>query len=298
MMAMSSLFHEEVVAEPDPDMPRVWGWAFAGVVFCLTFLSICIDVGNSRSSTAAIGYIFAPFISGALAIPGFATGWCTGYFLTWRRSPLDRRRWSAYAAGMVTLLVAGWIVSVLWHGNDLEVQVKRIQGLKGVELEAVMLDPKWNRNKFILGAVAENPEATELALHRIAATDLQELHEKMGSAFAVMGKNDRGLAVMRLVAKHPNTAAADLEILANSKDEQVLGDVAARPELSEATLRRLAVRGGYLVELGLARDPNAPPDILSNLALSSRRWRRARGTRSEAGPWSSSIARWERLWAV
>jgi hypothetical protein len=159
---------------------------------------------------------------------------------------------SAFASGLVPVLVGVWIVKSLWDGNDLEEQVHRIQTMNGTELEAVMTQPKLARNRFILGAIAENPKATALVLHRIATSDLPELHERMGSLFAVMGKNVRGLAVMRLVAGHVNTAAEDLEILAKSRNEYVLGDVAANPKLPEATLRRLAEHGGQLAEWGLA----------------------------------------------
>jgi hypothetical protein len=71
---------------------------------------------------------------------------------------------------------------------------------------------------------------------------------------------------MRLAARDANTAPEALERLAASTNEYVLGDVAGNPKLSEATLRKLANHGGYLVEWGLAHNRSAPRDILSRLA--------------------------------
>jgi hypothetical protein len=273
---VDSLFHRQAEAEIDPRSPRIWGWSFAVVVFCLTFLSVCVTTSNSRSSTAAIGYLFAPFIAGLFAVPGFAVGWCTGYFVTWRRSPMQRRRWSAYAAGAVTLLVAGWIITTLWRGNDLEQEVARVERMNSGELEAVMRDPKLARNKFILGAIATHPKASASVLHKIVATDLPELSESMSSAFEVLGKNDRGMAVMRLVARHPNTAPEDLETLTNSKTLSVRQDAAFSAKLSEATIRRLANEDRFAIAYSLSANAATPPDVLSTLALSGDEGVRAR----------------------
>ncbi|MCU1329166.1 MAG: Leucine rich repeat protein [Bryobacterales bacterium] len=281
---MDSLFHRQAEAEIDPGSPRIWGWSFAVVVFCLTFLSVCVTTSNSRSSTAAIGYLFAPFISGLFAVPGFATGWCTGYFVTWRRSPMQRRRWSAYAAGAVTLLVAGWIVTTLWRGNDLEQEVARVERMNSAQLEAVMRDPKLARNKFILGAIATHPKASASVLHKIVATDLPELSESMSSAFEVLGKNGRGMAVMRLVARHPNAAPEDLEFLANSKTLSVREYAASSGKLSEATIRRLANEDPFAMAYNLSGNAATPRDVLSTLALSADEGVRARVGRNPHTP--------------
>jgi hypothetical protein len=66
-------------------------------------------------------------------------------------------------------------------------------------------------------------------------------------------------------------SADTLEVLAQSPDDYVLGDVAANPKLSEATLRALAKKGGYLIEWGLAANPKTPPDVLAQLAQSENR---------------------------
>jgi hypothetical protein len=146
------------------------------------------------------------------------------------------------------------------------------------ELESALDRPDLASNKFVLGAVAQNPNATAAILHRIAILQRADLHEPMGSVFDLLGRNRNGLAVMRLVARHLNTSAEDVERLASSKNEYVLGDVAGNPKVSEQTLWKLADRaaqGVYLIEWGLARNPKAPKDVLSRLAGSSNQYARS-----------------------
>ena len=172
----------------------------------------------------------------------------------------------AITAAILAALLGAWAAKVYWDGNNISQEVRRIETMQSVELEAVLNQRDLARNKFILGAIAQNPNAPPAALHRIATMDRPELYERMGSSFDVMGKNRKGLAVMRLVAGNPNTSAEDLEHLATSTNEYVLGDVAASPKLSAATLEKLANRGGYLIDWGLATNSKSPGRILSNLA--------------------------------
>jgi hypothetical protein len=90
-----------------------------------------------------------------------------------------------------------------------------------------------------------------------------------GLAVTTFNHRRDGLAAMRMAARNANTAPEDLEKLAASTNEYVLGDVAGNPKLSTATLRKLANRGGYLIEWGLAHNPGTPQDILSRLARSA-----------------------------
>lgn len=155
------------------------------------------------------------------------------------------------------------------HGFTVSEQVRRVERMNAAGIEAVLNQPKWAANKFVLGAVAQNPNATAADLHRIVMTGRTELYDRMGSAFDVMGKNTKGLAVMRLVIQHPNTAPEDLERLATSKNEYILSDLAGNPKLSQATLKRLTERGGHLIEWGLARHPQTPQSSLVRFAQSS-----------------------------
>ncbi|MCU1326704.1 MAG: repeat protein [Bryobacterales bacterium] len=271
---MTSLFHNETKPEPNVTPQAAGLWA-AGIGAFLVFVISFIQISNSKSSTAAIGFLFLPFIAAFAAVPCFVTGWCLGYALTWWRSPVRRKRITAVAASTVPLTAGLWILHTVSFGFGTMQEVHRIEYLDAGQLRRVLDDRGLASNKFVLGAIAQNPRADSWTLHRIATTRLPELHEPMGSAFDVLGKNMRGLAVMRLVAKHRHTAAEDLDKLAQSPNEDVLSDVVGNPKLSTGTVRRLAERGGQWVELGVALNPAAPTDLLARLALSSNEFTRA-----------------------
>jgi hypothetical protein len=255
-------------------MPRRLGWVAGIICFCVSCVAGVYSIVNSRSSTAAVGFIFVPFAAAIISIPAFAAGWCWGYFLDWHRSRIGKRRILAITAGLFTVMVGIWTLKIVWDGLNLSQQVYGIQTMSATALEDVLNRPKLVGNKFILGAVAQNPNATAAILHRIAVLDRPDLYERMGSVFDVLGNNPSGLAVMRLIARHPNTASDDLEKLAASKNEYVRGDVAANPKLSEATLRSLATDGDYRIEWGLALNRRAPGDLLSGLGRSGNEYTR------------------------
>ena len=266
---MTSLFQGEVNSEEERNLPRLAGLVAAGLAFCgISFWEIQA-IFRSGSSTAAIGLIFVPIVGAIAAIPGFFAGWCLGFFLCHWQSTVKRRRILAIAVVLIPVAVITWVSFALRDGMNLSKQVHQIEAMNAEELESLFNSSPQSANKFILAAIAQNPNATAPILHRIVALERPELYEPMGSHFDVNGKNTKGLAVMRLIARHPNVAAADLEKLAMSTNKYVLGDAAANPKLSAATLRKLATRSNYLVECGLARNPQTAPDVLLKLASSA-----------------------------
>jgi hypothetical protein len=197
-----------ILSEPDPaedtETPRRFGLIAGILCFCFFFAAGVLSISQSKSSTAAVGYVFLPFYAAIMSVLAFLAGWCVGYFLVWYRSPAKTGRISAIAAALVPVILVilvGWALTTLSHRRD-------------------------------------------------------------------------GVAVTRLAARDANTAPNDLEKLAAGTNEYVLGDVAGNPKLSEATLRKLANRGGYLVDWGLARNRSTPRDILSRLAGSANEYTR------------------------
>lgn len=183
----------------DNQTPRRFGLIAAILCFCLFFAGGVLSISQSKSSTAAIGYVFLPFYAAIVSALAFLGGWCVGYFLIWYRSPAKTGVRSAIAAALVPIILiilASWAVTTFNHRRD-------------------------------------------------------------------------GFRATRLAARNPNTPPEDLEKLAASANEYVLGDVAGNPKLPEATLRKLASHGGYLVEQGLAHNPHTPQDILTRLAGSA-----------------------------
>ena len=85
--------------------------------------------------------------------------------------------------------------------------------MSGPELEREFDESHFRRNKYFLGALAENPAAGPALLVRIASLEDPALFEPMWSPWDVMGKNRKGIAVMRLVASHRNTPPAIREAL-------------------------------------------------------------------------------------
>jgi hypothetical protein len=198
-----TILREPVPAE-DKEMPRRFGLIAGVLCFCFFFAAGVLSISQSKSSTAAVGYIFLPFYAAIVFLLAFLAGWCAGYFLVWHRSPAKARRISAIAAviaPVILLLLGSWVFATLSHRRD-------------------------------------------------------------------------RLAAMRLTAGDANTAPEALERLATSTNEYVLSDVAGNPRLSEATLRKLANHGGYMVEWGLAHNHSAPRDILSRLASSPNEYTR------------------------
>ena len=157
-------------AEIDPGaksgMPRRLGCAAGIICFCVTCVAGIYSIVNSRSSTAAVGFIFLPFAAAIVSVPAFAAGWCFGYFLDWHKSRIGKRKMLAITAGLFTVMLGVWTLKTVWDGLDLSQQVYGIQTMNATALEDILIRPKLAGNKFILGAVAQNPNATAAILHR------------------------------------------------------------------------------------------------------------------------------------
>jgi hypothetical protein len=242
-------------------------------------------IARSTSSTAAIGYIFLPFFALALfGLPFGVAGACFGYLRAKRTAGELLLKPAPVFAGVILAAVAlGGVYSVR-EGHFLSEQVHRVSQMNPSELQDMMSSPSLGKNKYILGAIAQNPHATPDILHEIATISDPELHERMGSMFDLLGANRKGLAVMRLVARHPNVRPDTLELLAKSTDDYVLSDVARNEKLSERTLRELSKKGGYLIEWGISANPKAPIEILARLAQSSDRVTRDNVARNPHAP--------------
>jgi len=134
------------------------------------------------------------------------------------------------------------------------------------ELVQVFNESLFKRNKFVLGAIAQNRASSAILLDEIAKLSDRELHIKMGSLFPILGKNRKGLAVMRLVVLNPNTSPGTIEFLANSSsDEYVLGNIAGSPKVSLETLSRLERKKNYLIDWGLAGNRRTTSEIFEKL---------------------------------
>lgn len=242
------------------------------------------SIFRSTSSTAAIGCLFVPLVALVPAVPFFVLGFCAGFFAQARGATERRRRIAAWVSlGIAVVVVLTGAVYLV--DNLLTVyQVRECLQMDGGELEAFFRDGARNRNKFVLGAIAQNPAAGADLLDAISALDDPELHEGMGSVFPLLGENRSGLAVMRLVARHANVGTRTLERLAESPDDYVLGDVVMNPKTPVEILREAHRNGGYLVEWGLAANPETPGEILSEIAASDNEYTRSSVAKNPGTP--------------
>jgi hypothetical protein len=207
-------------------------------------------------------------------VPSAVLGFCAGYLLAARRAGRPMATLLMLLAGFVFVVVAAagaaFVSGNLCTGRE----VRRVAGMSSAELERELTSRRFGANPFVLAAVAQNPRASASTLRQIATRQDVQLHQKLGSLFDVMGSNTRGLAVMRLVARHPNVDADTLEILSHSDDDYVLSDVALNPKLAEPALSRLE-RGGPELDRALAHNPKTAPPVLARLSRSSNAWVRA-----------------------
>jgi hypothetical protein len=229
---------------------------------------------QSPSSTAAIGLLFVPFVALLPGLFGCVVGGAAAFLWRWWGTP--ERSWSPavmLAAASLVLLLGG---TGIWLAKNLRLwgAVDRVLQMEATELSSYFARGALREDRFVLGAIAQNPAADAALLEAIAHRDDPALHERMGSLFPLLGTNRRGLAVMRLVARHPNVTTAALVHLSQSPDGYVLGEVAGNEKTPVDLLRRLHARGGYLMEWGLARNPRTPPEILHTLASSSNEYTR------------------------
>ena len=222
---------------PAPPHPaRAWAF-YAGIVGALVALAVSAKgILSSGSSTAAIGFVFVPFIAIAVAVLAGVWGLALGTVVSHHRGVRGALR---------PVLLMAWVVSVAaptavaWEvaaGLALQREVHALESLDAAGLEAAFSGSRFRDDKFFLGAVAQHGAASPRLLERIAALPDPALRESMGSLWDVMGRNREGASVLRLVARHPATPADVLRRLAADED------VPLSREAAQALERRAKLR--------------------------------------------------------
>ena len=266
-----------------PEAP--WGlWAGIGGGLVAAGLSVK-GILASGSSTAAIGFIFVPFVAIAAMVPSAVWGLAAG--CVW----LSLRGAQRYAPAM---LMAAWAFAVagpavigweIWRGLALEHAVREAGALDARALDEALERSPWSRDKFYLGAIALRKDAGPALLDRIAAIDDPDLYEPMGSLWDVMGENRKGIAVMRLVADHRNARGETLaRLAAGPHADKLRHELARNPNTPAGVLQRWYDSTDYLVEWGLALNPNTPPAVIERLSRSENRYTRMNLTYNKATP--------------
>jgi hypothetical protein len=266
---------DDPIYRQNKDKLLVYGLISAAIGFALAAALTILSIKKSTSSTAAIGYLYVPMAGLFWSPPFFVFGFAIGYIKIWRSSQVRKLNVKIVLALAVSVVLLLTGVTFAGKGLWLTGLVHRIKYFDEAQLRNTLEASLFGKNKFVLGAIAQNKAASGELLDRIGRIDDKELYDKMGSVFDVMGENGHGLAVMRLVARHPNVLPETLEHLAECTNDYVLGDVAGNNKTSVDTLIRLRKRNTYLIDWGLARNPATPPEILSALATSGDEYTRA-----------------------
>lgn len=182
-------------------------WAlWAGIVGALATAALSTKMILSHgSSTAGLGFIFLPLVAAAAAVPIGLWGAALGHVVLHLRGRAAEPRivfWVALVAAASLPLALGYEI---WNGRALERAVAATRGMDAPALERAFEESSFRRDKYFLGALAENPAAGAALLERIASLEDPALYEPMWSLWDVMGENRKGIAVMHLVLANPNT---------------------------------------------------------------------------------------------
>lgn len=246
-------------------------WAlWCGVAGALATAALSVKgIFSSGSSTAALGFIALPLVAALGAIPVAAWGAALGHVVLRARGAVHSPPMVLVAALAVTAALPATVAYEIQRGLRLEAAVHEVQGMEVAQLQRAFEESPFRQDRYFLGALAQNPAAGAGLLADIAALRDPGLYEPMGSLWDVMGTNRKGLAVMRLVARHPNTDPATLEKFARDPDaQQVVHELAANPKTPLAVLERWFDSTDYLIEWGLALNPNTPLRVMQRLAAS------------------------------
>jgi hypothetical protein len=266
-----------------PEAPwALWSGVASGIV--ATGLSAKAILG-SGSSTAAVGFIFVPFIAIAAMVAGGIWGLAAGCVWLALRGAQRYAPGLLAAAAVFALAVPAGIGWECWRGLALQEAVRAVRVMTAGELDEAFRQSRWSDDRFFLGTIVQNPVASGALLDRIAALPDEALYESMGSLWDVMGENRKGIAVMRLLALHPNARGDTLGRLADGPHgEKLRHELARSPATPLPVLARYFDSTDYLVEWGLALNPNAPPAVMERLARSANQYTRLNLTYNPAAP--------------
>lgn len=252
---------------PGPLFPTALAYTLAWGVSAWT---IHQGIQGSAGSTSAIGYLFLPFLASWMALPWGLLGLAAG--LVARAIERPSRR-AVVLAALVGVPAGAWTVSTAVdaaHTARVIDRVVAIRGMTRAEVDTwVATDDPLRQDRYVLAALATNEATSAEVLAWIASLPDPALHRAQGSLRSELSRdNPHGLAVMRLVARHPAITPKILRGLARSPDDYVAGDVAGNRRTPPDVLEALFAEpreSAYLVWWGLARNPSTPQHVLDAL---------------------------------
>jgi hypothetical protein len=252
-------------------------WAlWTGVAGALATAALSTKMILSHgSSTAGLGFIFLPLVAAAAAVPIGIWGAALGHVVLHLRGRAPEPKivfWVALVAAASLPIAVGYEI---WKGRSLERAVAEVRTMNAAQAQRAFEESPWRRDKYFLAALAEHRAASAVLLERIASVENPDLFEPMWSLWNVMGENRKGLAVMRLVARHPNASGATLARLeAHPQSQELITEILANPNTPQPVLAKHYDDMHYRAEWGLAMNPKTPPAVMERLARSENRYAR------------------------
>jgi hypothetical protein len=264
-----------------------WRWGIAtGFIGALAGAAVGVKgVFSSGSSTAAIGLLFVPVDAAIAAAVAALWGAALAHAVLRLRGAQSGQPALLAAAIAVAVALPAWLGYETWRGLALERAVREVGAMDAHRLDEAFERSAFNRDAIFLGAIAQSPAAGAMLLDRIAGLPDPALFEPMGSFWNVMGENRKGIAVMRLVARHRNASGATLgKLAAHPHAEKLLYEILSNPNTRPAVLERYYDSTNYIVEWGLALNPRIPRYVMERLSKSANLFTRINLTYNRSTP--------------
>ncbi len=243
---------------------------FMLIVFIGYALLAAVATSKIDSSTAAIGYIFIPFAAFVIAIKVGFYGLALSYAFYVVKQKYSKINFFFIVSLFILLYGCWWVARQSIQIIQVRAAIKSVQTTHSAEEIAKIFNESQkildDNRQYILEAIALNPATSAQTLRDIADLNIASLHQRTYSLFFYQPENRKGFAVMRLVAKHPHTDEATLQILSNSPSSYVVEEVAQNPRVATSLLRTLWQEHGNNIALAISRNPHTPPEILVTLA--------------------------------
>ena len=262
----------------------------AGVIGGLLAAFISVKaIMASASSTAAIGFLFVPFLAAIAMVIAGGWGYATGCLWHALRGARRHHGIVLTLAAIIALGLPAWGAWQVTEGLSLERAVAETRGMSTGDLERAATESPWRQNRFYIGAIAQNPAASEALLERLShlpeALPEAELYEPLGSLWDVKLDNRKGLAPIRLLALNPNVGAATLAHLAEGPDApKVISDILRNPKTPMRILAKHFETPDPQAQWGLALNPMLPVAVMEKFAAGPDRYVRFNLTYNPSTP--------------
>lgn len=213
---------------------------------------------TSRSSTAAIGYIFLPFYSVAVALVAFLVSWSLLFLVRLFISRPEQK-----SNRLSLLLPVGLAVMVLsvtgfiawkWVSRTRLLNIAA-SASSPAELEAVLDNAISSHDLDVLSNLAKNPNTSPNELIRIFDSCKDQLSDF----------NPLEYTVYYSLAQNPNTPPDKLEVLAKCQQSTVRLAVGMNPSTPITILHKLAKDNDAQVRTWLTTNDKIPKELLLEL---------------------------------